>query len=199
MDLFNAQNKRKTRLTLLIICLATALPSFVNAQYHLAVEAQYVLGFNSKEINLHHQSASENLGHGYQFMITNSYHLPQSKFEPTFKIGTKYLYTSGQMDDLSYTTETYKFAMGLGTRYHIDSTFTVGAIFGLENNLDFDYFRTQTSDLFRYTAQGEIQYKIRPKWNAMLIYEYAFYPTSGHYLFTNPQHQIKVGFTYQIL
>jgi hypothetical protein len=199
MNLLSEIKKRKVRLNLFTISLLTIFSFPIHAQYNLSIETNYVMGFNTHNIGLQHLEVSENLAHGYQLMTVNSLRFKKTEVEPTIKIGMKYLRTSGSMVDLSYKTDTYKFAMAIGTRYHIDSTFTIGAFLGFENNLDFDYFRTQTSDLFRYSIQSEFQYKISRKWDAILIYDYAFLPTSDHYFFTNPQHQIKIGFIYRIL
>lgn len=178
------------------------LPFFnfsVQAQYHLSTEVDYVFGVNSRDMSLHHARVNTNPSHGYQFMVINSYRIKESSFEPLIKLGYKYLNSSGSMEHLTYRSETYKLAIGLGTRYHISPQFSVGALLGIENNLDFENFRTQTSDLFRYSTQVEFQYVMTKHWATTFTYDYAFYPNRDHYLFTNPQHQIKVGIIYQIL
>jgi len=183
----------------LVLSLLTFFSLSSQAQYRLSTELDYVLGFNSREIYLHHAHVDANLSHGYQLSIINSYQINESSFEPLVKIGMKYLSSSGEMDGLSYSTDTYKFTMGIGSRYYVSSKISIGALFGIENNLDFEHFRTQTSDLFRYSTQAEFQYQLDNHWAAAFTYDYAFYPTRDHYLFTNPQHQMKVGVIYRIL
>ncbi|UTW66350.1 outer membrane beta-barrel protein [bacterium SCSIO 12643] len=199
MESLSEKRLPTAHLSALIISLLTLFSLSSQAQYHLSTELDYVFGFNARDISLHHAHVDANSSHGYQFLVINSYRIKESSFEPLIKIGFKYLHTSGEMTHLKYDSDTYKLVIGIGSRYYVSPKISVGVLLGIENNLDFDYFRTQTSDLFRYSTQAEFQYQLTKHWASTFTYDYTFYPTRDHYLFTNPQHQMRVGIIYKIL
>ena len=183
---------------LLISALAGSFAS-IQAQYSLLVDAGYIMGFNTKKIVVHHDEVHHNFAHGYQLNISNRYRLKESNLELTNKMGMKSIYSTGHTHDTDFDTETYKFVLTLGALYHINPTIAVGLSFGMENNLDFEYFRTQTSDLFRYSIQPEFEYAFSKRWSATFQYFATLTPLASHYLITNPQHQVQVGLRFKVL
>lgn len=168
-------------------------------QYTLRLNAGYTSGFNTQTMMLANESLDQKWHKGYSVNIRNGFRLKESAIEITSLIGMKHLRSSGTYLWAPFETETYKMVLGLGTLYHFDNYLKVGVAFLLENNLDFDNFISQQSDLFRYAVQGEFYYPITEKWDASFRYSIAMTPLSDHYLITNPQHQIQIGLTYQVL
>lgn len=185
--------------SLWIIFSLIVLSSFSHAQYRLSIEADYVSGFNSKAVHIHHAKVEPSISHGYHAAVVQGFGFFKNKFEPTLKAGMKYLYTSSELEDIPFQAGSYKMALAPGVRYRIDSTMRVGLFLGIENNLDFDEFRTKVPDLFRYTIQADFQYMLFRRFGLGLTYETVLSPASDHYLFINPRHQIRVGIIYQIL
>lgn len=182
-----------------IIFSLIVLSSFTHAQYRLTLEADYVAGFNAEAIHIHHANIAPSISQGYHLAIVQGFGFSKKRFEPTFKAGMKYLYTSSELEEIPFQANSYKMALAPGVRYRIDSTMRLGLFLGIENNLDFDEFRTKVPDLFRYTLQADFHYVLFRRLGLGLTYETVLYPTSDHYLFINPRHQIRVGITYQIL
>lgn len=182
-----------------IIISLIVLSSFARAQYQLSIEVDYVAGFNSEAIRLHHAKVKNTISNGYHLAIVQGIGFSNIKFEPTLKIGMKHLYTSSEVNEISFQASTYKLALAPGVRYKIDSIIRIGLFLGIENNLDFEEFRTKRSDLFRYTLHGDFQYALFRRFYLTVTYETVIFPIRDHYLFINPQHQIRLGVTYQIL
>jgi hypothetical protein len=203
---------RKTVHTVVIAILKSVLPYLTilfvstviwvtpsHAQYTVAASGAYTTGFNSQRVEIVHSSVSQKWHQGYQFNLINGYRWIDKSVEITSRVGMKYLASLGEFQNIPYHTETYKLLVGLGTLFHFDSKITLGTLIMLENNLDFEDFIAQTSDLFRYSFQGEIYYLIRKKLALFLHVSVALTPLSDHYLVTNPQHQISLGIKYTIL
>ncbi len=184
---------------LLLVLTLVFTTGLLQAQYTLALNAAYTTGFNSKNLRVTNTTISQNWHQGYQFNLVNGYHIKESPFEITSRIGMKYLKSEGDFQHLGFTTETYKVLLGLGALYHFESGLKLGAVFTLENNLDFDNFISQTSDLFRYSFQSEVYYPLFGNLDAMFHYSIALSPLKDHYLVTNPQHQFSLGLKFNIL
>ena len=189
----------KLYIKLLLVVTLVITTSLLQAQYTLAINAAYTTGFNSKNLRVANTTVSQKWHQGYQLNLINGYQLKKSPFEITSRIGMKYLKSNGNFSQINFTTETYKILLGLGTLYHFESDVVVGAVFTLENNLDFDEFISQTADLFRYSFQGEVYYPIFNNLNAMFHYSIALSPLTDHYLITNPQHQVSLGLKFDVL
>ncbi len=184
--------------TILIIALLCGL-SPLSAQYTLAVNGAFTFGSNTRSLELGNSVVNQQGHYGYQFNLINGYHLKESNFEITSRVGFKHLVSNGDFQQTPFSTETYRLLLGLGGLYHFESKVVVGALFILENNLDFDDFIAQTSDLFRYSFQGEVYYPIWNKLDGFFHYSIALTPLSDHYLVTNPQHQMALGLKYNVL
>lgn len=175
------------------------LSGTLSAQYTLGISGSYTVGHNSSPIQITNHRIDQNWHNGYQFNLWNGYQLKKQPIEITSRIGMKKLVSEGTYNEQRFQTEAYKFQLGAGALYHIDSTFTVGALFVLENNLDADQFISQTADLFRYSFQVESSYVI---WKGLAVrahYSIALTPLTDHYLITNPQHQLAIGLQYKFL
>lgn len=170
----------------------------MSAQYTLAVSGGYTVGFNSKNIRVSNTPVSQNWHQGYQVNLMNGYQFADSPIELTSRVGMKYMASRGDYQNIPFQSQTYKVLLGLGILYHFDSPLVIGTLFTLENNLDFDAFVSQTSDLFRYSFQTEFFYPIATKIDALVHYSLAFTPLADLYLVTNPQHQLMLGLRYSV-
>jgi hypothetical protein len=115
------------------------------------------------------------------------------------KLGYKSLFSNGSTSSSTFQTNTKKLVINVGSIYHFKKSISTGLFLGLENNLDFDDFRGQTSDLFRYSLQGEINYDLNNRWSTTLQFYTSITPNSHHYFLSNPQHQLLVGLKFRVI
>ncbi|MFT4754992.1 MAG: hypothetical protein ACI9GM_000994 [Salibacteraceae bacterium] len=181
------------------MCTLILSSGWAQAQFTLALNGAYVLGTNSQSLKVNHSQVSQKWYTGYQFNVSTGFQLKESPLEITTRIGMKHLVSNGSLENLTFSTETYKLSLGLGSIYHFESKVAIGALMTLENNLDFENFISQTSDLFRFSFQGEIYYPVFDRIDVSVLYSIALTPLSDHYLLINPQHQIAFGLKYSIL
>lgn len=177
----------------LILCLL-GLAGYSQSSFE--VQASYVSAFQGGDIVIWDTPLETDLSHGLDIRAGYSYRIPKTKWAPIFQMGYRTLGFSGGGENLTYKGTTQKVTFALGTRYHLNEKWRVGAYLDAENNLDFTNFRTTTSDLLRYSVLLNVLYTTPYKVNVALGYASAFYPLQHLYLYNNPPHQIRLGLNY---
>jgi hypothetical protein len=182
-----------------LLLLTILFSNLLIAQYTLGLESNYVGGINKESIYVHHTEVRQEWFNGYQITVNNGYRFKKTPLSIMTKIGYKSLFSKGYTSKSTFHTTTRKLVINAGALYHFKKAFSTGLYFGLENNLDFEDFRAQTTDLFRYSVQGEINYEITKRCTTTLQLYTTIGPNFHHYYLVNPQHQVLVGFKFKIL
>ena len=173
--------------------------STANAQYQLSLEGNATAGINQQPIHLQKNVIETRPFVGYELNLLHNFETRFKSFVPSVRTGFRFLQTTGTINDLEFSVQTYRIHLHLGGRYHFHERFSVGLFYGVENNLDFEDFRTQTPDLLRHSLLMDANYHFHDRWSAYLGYQRALSPSAVHYFITNPKHLFRVGISYQIL
>ena len=189
----------KNNIHILLALITLLFSSNLSAQYSLGLEANYVGGINNEDIYVHHTEVHQDWYNGYQLTLLNGYKFKEIPVSIITKVGYKSVFSMGYTPTSTFRTTTRKLVINVGSIYHLKKDFSFGLYLGLENNLDFEEFRAQTSDLFRYSLQGEVNYDLTDRWTTTLQLYTTITPTTHHYFLTNPQHQVLIGIKFRIL
>ena len=171
----------------------------VSAQSRFNIEANWITAPTDIELENWNQPAVHNTVNGFQGIVSYAYDIPKSKFEPRIGIGFKQLYTTGSSGNQSFNSTTSKLVIQTGTDYKVLKIWRVGLDLVIENNRDFEDFRTSTTDLLRYNLQFKTGYRIYKKLFVIAYYSKTLYPGVDLYFLTNPDHQFGVGLHLNIL
>lgn len=172
-----------------------------SAQSNIEIAASYVGGLGEDEILIWNSSINPEFSSGFDLRGIYTYKIKPAPIQAVAQLGYKQLNFSGSGsdDNSSYKGVTKKLSFALGGRYLIDDRWVAGAYLDIENNLDFDDYRTQTTDLLRYAAIVEVIYRIKYDIGISVAYSRAFYPLQDHYLIFNPANQFRLGINWAIL
>lgn len=199
MDTFRSYttDKRLNKIGLLLSFLFISIVS--QAQYGLSVEGKYVISYSTSSFELQGNEVSTSPFHGAEANLVHR--LSKSDFPVSLSAltGVRFLRGNGMLEDIPFTVVTYRLNLGLGAHYQLNEKWSFQAHYALENNLDFEKFRTQAADLFRHSILLGTNYQFHDRWGATLSYQRALAPTTQHYFITNPMHQFKAGIIFRIL
>ncbi len=168
----------------------------LKAQKGLFAEAGFVDAFNSRTVQVDSEPIKNYQSYGYRAGLFLNY--PVKKFDVRLGAGVKQLFFSGRYQTNNFTGNVSKFTANLSSLYRFGSSWKAGVAIDLENNRDFNEFRSKTSDLFRYNARVLVNYKISEQLFLNLDYCKALSPYEDYYLLTNPTDQITIGINYKL-
>ncbi len=164
----------------------------------LEIHTSYLMGLPQKEIDLNNSTYHNNLAHGLESRICFNTWFIKSTYVISGSIGYKYLVQTGEGVNIKYSANSNRLVLGIAVRYSIRSSSYLSLGATIENNMDFEDFRSQTNDLFRYTIEGNFQGKLTGKLFYKLGYSAAIYPINQVYTIFNPQHQLNMGLAFKI-
>lgn len=160
------------------------------------LDLAYVQALNNRQLTIDTRPVSDYLSLGYRANIFYNY--PISKVDLRIGGGFKQLYFSGTADNTDFTGVASKGSLFVGGLYRWNKKWKTGLLFRIENNRDLDDFRSQTSDLYRYNAEFEINYAIRKDLFLVFNYSKALGPYSIIYMLSNPSDQFNLGLAYNL-
>ncbi len=168
----------------------------LQAQEGLYVEAGFVDAFNSRTIYIDKEPVANYQAYGYRLGAFYSY--PVKNVDVRLGAGLKQLFFSGRYQSDDFSGMAAKLTINLQGLYNFHSNWKAGLAIEMENNRDFNHFRSQTSDLFRYNVKAIINYAVSQNVFLSLDYSRAIHPYSDFYLLTNPTDQITIGVNYKL-
>ncbi len=168
----------------------------LHAQKGVYVDAGFVDAFNNRTIYIDNEAVTGYQSYGYRAGLFYNY--PINKLDLRLGAGIKQLFFSGRYQSSDFSGNASKLTANLAGIYNINTLWKVGMALEMENNRDFNDFRAQTSDLFRYNARILVNYKISENIFLSLDYSKALSPYSDYYLFTNPTDQVAIGVNYKL-
>lgn len=171
----------------------------LNAQSRFNLEGSSVFTNLSDDLVNWNQAIEHNKALGYQLVTTYSYKIKKLKLEPRIGGGFKYLSIEGTSGSTDFSAETYRLILLVGADYYVNKRWRVGLDLTLENNRNFEDFRTRTNDLFRYNMPIKARYKIYKRLSVTAFYSLLLYPHVDRYLITNPEHQFGLGLHYNFI
>ncbi|MFK7785681.1 MAG: hypothetical protein AB8B56_11225 [Crocinitomicaceae bacterium] len=169
------------------------------AQYSLSLGTNYVHSFGERSIDFQNENFNLNSTHGFEITVNNAYQFPSTKIQAIFEAGFRQLYFSGNSANLTYSGQLNKLIGALGINYSFTDKFGAAAYIEAENNLEFDYFYSETGDLFRVSLSLESTFDLTPRLGITLLLSRAMTPITNAYIITNPQYQVRLGLIYQFL
>ena len=168
-------------------------------QYNLSLGVNYVYAFGERTVDFQSTTYSLNTTQGYEITANNSYRFPNTKIQAIFEVGFRQLYFSGSSSNLTYTGQLNKLIGALGGSYSFTDKLDAAAYIEAENNLGFDYFYSETGDLFRISLSLESTFYLTKRFGITLLLSRAMTPITNSYIITNPQYQGRLGLIYQFL
>lgn len=169
------------------------------SQYELSLGANYVYAFGDRSVHFQNETYSLNSTHGFEITANNSYQFPNTKIQAVAEVGFRQLYFSGKSETLTYSGQLNKLIGAFGINYSLTDKFDLAAYIEAENNLEFDYFYSETGDLFRVSLSLESKYYLTEQFGITLLLSRAMTPITNAYIITNPQYQVRLGLIYQLL
>lgn len=160
------------------------------------IDAAFVDAFNNRTIQVDSRPIEEYQAYGYK--VGAFYNYPLKKVDLRLGAGYKQLFFSGRYQSTNLSGTGSKAVIHLHGLYAITDTWKGGIGIEMENNRDFDDFRTQTSDLFRYSLKAVVNYKLSDAFSITLDYHKLLNPYSDYYLLTNPSDQLNIGVNYKL-
>ncbi len=171
----------------------------LNAQSNVEIGVSYAGGFNQRDLVVWNSRISPVFFTGFDLRSAYTYRFQALPFQAVGQIGYKQLrFSADQNAEIHYSGNTQKLSLAFGGRYLIKN-WNIGAYLDIENNRDFDVFRTQTSDLLRYAGVLEVLLRIKYSLGIQFAYSRALYPLQDHYLMLNPKHQFRLGINWTLL
>ncbi|MDG1331807.1 MAG: hypothetical protein P8P74_05730 [Crocinitomicaceae bacterium] len=171
----------------------------VYSQYNLSIGSNYVYAFGDRSIDFQDETFSLNSTQGFEITVNNSCQFVDTKISAVFEVGFRQLYFSGNSEILRYSGQLNKLIGALGVNYSFTDKFEAAAYIEAENNLEFDYFYSETGDLFRISLSLESTCYIIERLGITLLLSRAMTPITNAYIITNPQYQARLGLIYQFL
>lgn len=187
MTSFN--NQLQILKALLFTCIGVLFVSETSAQVNFGLDSKYIYGFPQRDFIFVNEHFDTKSAHGYGLNGLVYIKQKQWNYSIPLKVGGKFLETRGD----NFNAQTTRLHVSFGLQYEILEELKAECLFGLENNRDFEEFRSQTTDLFRYQLELGANYTFCPKLDLVIQYVYAVYPGAGVYLVFNPRHQIGIG------
>ena len=182
---------------LLIVGLCFSCFSF--GQYGLSLSANYVYAFGDRTIDFQSTSYNLNATQGFEVTLNNSYLFPNTNIESVFEVGFRQLYFSGNSNNSVYNGQWVKLIGALGINYSFTDKFSATAYIEAENNLEFDYFYSETGDLFRISLSLESTYHLTERLGITFLMSRAMTPITNAYIISNPQYQARLGLIYKLI
>lgn len=169
------------------------------SQYSLSLGTNYVYAFGERSIEFPYETYNLNSTQGFEITANNAYQFKGTKIQAIFEVGFRQLYFSGSSDNSAYSGQSTRLIGALGTSYSLTDKFDFAAYIEAENNLEFDYFYSETGDLFRISLSLESTFHLTERLGITLLFSRAMTPITYAYIFTNPQYQARLGLIYQFL
>lgn len=196
LRLFSTTNLKVNSLKLKVFILICF--SWLNAsgQQGLFLGAGFTDAFNSRDIMIYKKEIGNLQTYGYRADVFYNY--PLSSFDIRLGAGFKQLFFSGTYDLQNFSGNTTKAGIFLKGFYTWGDNWKGGLGISMENNRDLKNFRSQTTDLWRYNAELEINYLLQPGLFLTLNYSKALSPYVDFYLLSNPADQLSLGVIYKL-
>ncbi len=185
-------------LVLFISCI-TAFFTDLSGQANFEVEAGILGAGNRQPLEIWEKQVETDVSLGMYARLGYSYFLNPSKIQPVILVGYKFLHVEGRAENWWYSGISHRVSLDLGCRYWPLKDWGVGTLFHIENNLDFEEWRTSTNDLLRYAWSGCVLYRVSKDFKILTSYRSAVYPRFNQYFLYNPQHQVLLGLNYRLL
>jgi hypothetical protein len=201
----NLTSKRKITRTLssqvkqIVLIVSLCFSHFSFGQYGLSLGANYVYAFGDRTVDFQSASYDLNATRGFELTANNSYHFPNTNIESVFEVGFRQLFFSGSSNNSEYNGQLVKLIGALGISYSFTDKFSATAYIEAENNLEFDYFYSETGDLFRISLSIESTYNLTERLGITFLLSRAMTPITNAYIITNPQYQARLGLTYTVI
>ena len=190
-------NLNYARLLTLTVLISSSWMSY--GQYSLTLGTNYVYAFGERSIDFQNEQFNLNSTQGFEITVNNAYRFKDTKLQAVFEVGFRQLYFSGNSPSLTYSGQLNKLIGALGVNYSITEKFDAAAYIEAENNLEFDYFYSETGDLFRISLSVESTFHLTKRFGITLLLSRAMTPITNAYIITNPQYQGRLGLVYQFL
>ena len=169
------------------------------AQFQLSFGGNYVYCFGERIIPL--QGDIYHLDHtqGFEVLVRNTYHFPETKFDAHLNAGFRYLTFAGRSENTQYNGALNKVFASGGVGYSLLDNINLNAYIEAENNVEFNQFFIGSGDLFRVNLAAEVAYSFHERFYATVLVSRAMTPITNAYIFTNPQYQFRVGLNFRLI
>lgn len=191
--------KTKPTITLpffLLLSLSMSMGSPIYSQHKVEVATAGIGAIQQGNLSLWNKTVSPNPTFGFDIMAGYRYAFKNLPWSVGLTAGYKNLQLSGSVEGLTYQGQSSKVVTGLNFFYHPTERLRVSTGLGFENNRDFDEFRSQTTDNFRYSFSGEVLYRFWKNLGVFARYNQAISPLEDQYLLYNPAQQLALGLNY---
>ena len=185
-----------------IILIALAMAFLLTdglTQSRLLIGGGYFRGAQSRTLQVWKDEVTEYKANGYTATAEYRREFTPIKTSAYLELGAKWVFSEGRTEVDAFKNETTKLIIGLGGYYQLISKWSAGLGLQIENNRDFEVFRSQTSDLFRSNLIIRTEFEILPNTLITAAYLRVLSPNVDYYLLTNPSDQFSIGFKYRLL